>query len=78
MGKDGLRRSERLGVCSAVGKFVKISKKIDGAMSGVLVALLVLGYNRLGDKEVNMSVKYRIKKLKNFYPLLDTVRTKRL
>lgn len=34
----------RLGICSA-GEFVKIGRKIDGAMSGVLVALLVLGYN---------------------------------
>ena len=29
------------------GRFVKIGRKIDGAMSGVLVALLVLGYNIL-------------------------------
>ena len=33
------------------GRFVKIGRKIDRAMSGVLVALLVLGYNRLSDKE---------------------------
>ncbi len=33
------------------GRFVKICRKIDGAMSGVLVALLVLGYNSLSDKE---------------------------
>ena len=29
------------------GRFVKICRKIDGAMSGVLVALLVLGYNTI-------------------------------
>ena len=35
------------------GRFVKICRKIDGAMSGVLVALLVLGYNGCGCKKYN-------------------------
>ena len=35
------------------GRFVKIGRKIDGAMSGVLVALLVLGYNSCGCEECN-------------------------
>lgn len=35
-----------------MGRFVKIGRKIDGAMSGVLVALLVLGYNILQWKRV--------------------------
>ena len=35
------------------GRFVKICRKIDGAMSGVLVALLVLGYNSCGCEECN-------------------------
>lgn len=35
------------------GRFVKICRKIDGAMSGVLVALVVLGYNGCGCEECN-------------------------
>lgn len=35
------------------GRFVKIVRKIDGAMSGVLVALLVLGYNSCGCEKCN-------------------------
>ena len=35
------------------GRFVKIGRKIDGAMSGVLVALLVLGYNVCGCEVCN-------------------------
>ena len=36
------------------GRFVKIVRKIDGAMSGVLVALLVLGYNTMQWKRVEV------------------------
>lgn len=51
LGKGRLRLFGRAGICSA-GRFVKICRKIDGAMSGVLVALVVLGYNILQWKRV--------------------------
>ena len=49
-------------------RFVKIGRKIDGAMSGVLVALLVLGYNILQWVcEKYGGGKYAESTLKNFH-----------
>lgn len=45
------------------GRFVKIVRKIDGAMSGVLVALLVLGYNTMQVMEDSPHTREEIMKM---------------